>query len=230
MTVYLPPAVMPLTSSVGRSHSRCQRRCSRPRRTAPAHADAARGTPPRRSRRRRSLGPPLARDSSAHAVVEAGHRDRAVRAVQAGQDRGQRVHRVGDGAAVAARVQVLGGAGDDDVQADQALGGDRQRRLGRPPHRAVGGDDQVGGELVGVRAHVGRQVRAADLLLALEQELDVQRQRAVAAASSARAISSTSSTGPLSSVTPRPRTTSPSTTSSNGGVVHSARSPVGCTS
>ena len=44
------------------------------------------------------------------------------------------------------------------------------------------------------------------------------------------AVLSTRYTGPLSSLAPRPRTTSPSTVSSNGGVTHSASEPVGCTS
>ena len=103
---------------------------------------------------------------------------RAVGPVQACQDPRPAPPRVGDGAAVAAGVQVAAGPGDDDVQGDQALGGDRQRGLVGRHMRAVGGDHQVAGQLVGVRADVGRQVRAADLLLALEQELHVQRQPA----------------------------------------------------
>ena len=112
-------------------------------------------------------------------VVEAIDGDPAVGAVQAREDVDERVQRVGDGAAEAAGVQVFIGTLDDDVEGGQPLGGDRQRRLARTPHRTVGRDDQVGGELLGVRAEVGRQVRAPDLLLALEEELHVQRQSAL---------------------------------------------------
>ena len=61
--------------------------------------------------------------------------------------------------------------------AEQALGRDRHRRLARPPHRAVGRHDEVGAQLVRVRAQERRQRRAADLLLALDQELDGERRR-----------------------------------------------------
>ena len=63
--------------------------------------------------------------------------------------------------------------------AEQALGGDRERRLVGPPHRAVGRDHQVGGERLRVGPDVRRQVRAADLLLTLEEEPHVERQRAL---------------------------------------------------
>jgi hypothetical protein len=114
-----------------------------------------------------------------NAVVEAADRDRAVRAVQAGHDRAERVQRVGHRPAVPPGVQVGVGALDHDVHRDQALGRHRHRRLGRPPHGPVRGDDQVGRQLRGVGAHERRQVRAADLLLALEQELHVEREAAL---------------------------------------------------
>ncbi len=66
----------------------------------------------------------------------------------------------------------------DDVERDEPLGGRRQGRLTRPPLRAVGRDHQVGGEFGSVGAHVGWQAGAADLLLAFDQELDVQREPA----------------------------------------------------
>jgi hypothetical protein len=49
-------------------------------------------------------------------------------------------------------------------------------------------------------------------------------------ARNACAVLTTRYTGPLSSLAPRPRATSPSTVSSNGGVTHSASEPVGWTS
>ena len=45
-----------------------------------------------------------------------------------------------------------------------------------PPHRAVGRDDDVGSQQVQVLAHERVEMPAADLLLAFEQELDVDRQ------------------------------------------------------
>ena len=83
-------------------------------------------------------------------VVEARDRDRAVGRVQARDDRGERVVRILDGAAVAARVEVGARAGDDQVEREQPFGRDRDRRLARPPHRPVGGDHEVGRELVAV--------------------------------------------------------------------------------
>ncbi len=112
-------------------------------------------------------------------VVEAVHRDPALARVQAGQDLHQRVQGVGDGAAEASGVEVVVGSLDHDVERGQALRGDRERRLGGTPHRAVGRDHQVRGQLVGVLAQVRRQVGAADLLLALEEELDVEGQSAL---------------------------------------------------
>ena len=128
-------------------------------------------------RHRVKLGPAV-RAWRSHAVVEAGDGDRSVRGVQPGQDRRQRVHGVGDGAAVAAGVQVVAGALDGDGERGQALGGDRERRLVRPPLRPVSRDHQVAGELGCVLAHVRGQVRAADLLLAFDEELHVEREPA----------------------------------------------------
>ena len=128
-------------------------------------------------RHRVQLRSPL-RAGRGHPVVEAGDGNRSVGVVQAGQDRRQHVDGVGDGAAVAAGVQVVAGALDRDRERGQSLGGNRERRLVRSPLRSVGRDNQVAGELAGVLAHVVGQVRAADLLLALDEELHVQRQSA----------------------------------------------------
>ena len=72
-----------------------------------------------------------------------------------------------------------------------------------PPHRAVGRDHEVGRELVAMLAQDAGEARAADLLLALEQEADVQRQRAVLVEERLARPSSGTSIGPLSSVAPR---------------------------
>ncbi len=110
------------------------------------------------------------------AVVEPGNRDPTIGMVQPGEDRRQGMHRVGDGAAVPSGVQVPVRSGDLDVESQQALRPERQRRLRRPPHPAVGRDDQVRRALRSVRADEVGQVRTTDLLLAFEQERHVERQ------------------------------------------------------
>ena len=65
----------------------------------------------------------------AHGIVEAGDGHAAVWRVQAGDQRRQRVQRVGDRAAVAAGVQILGRAVQGELQPGQAAAGDRERRL-----------------------------------------------------------------------------------------------------
>ncbi len=89
------------------------------------------------------------------AVVETLNGDGAVGGVQAREDAGEGGRRVGDGAAVAARVEVVIGATYLDVQADKALAGDGERRLARAPHGPVGRDDEVGGQLGGMRLNPG---------------------------------------------------------------------------
>ena len=53
-------------------------------------------------------------------VVEAGDGDAAVVVVERGEDSGEDVGGVGDGAAVDAGVEVVGGAGDGEFHVDQA--------------------------------------------------------------------------------------------------------------
>ena len=83
-----------------------------------------------------------------------------------------------DGAAVAARVEVRARAGDDEVEPDEPARSDRQRRLARSPHRPVGRHDEVGPEPIAVLAQEAGEAGAADLLLALEEEADVERKLA----------------------------------------------------
>jgi hypothetical protein len=113
----------------------------------------------------------------AHVVVEAVDRDLAVGAAHAGEDVGERVDRVGDRAAVHAGVEVAVGALDVDLQRAEPLERQRERGLVLGPLRAVGADHQVAGEALAVRGHERAHRRAADLLLPLEEELDVDGQR-----------------------------------------------------
>jgi hypothetical protein len=75
-------------------------------------------------------------------------------------------------------MKVGRGARDDEVECNQSLRGDGDGGLGRPPHRAVGRDDEIGCELAAMLVEEMPEVRAADLLLALDQEADVERKRA----------------------------------------------------
>ena len=93
--------------------------------------------------------------------------------------RAMRVQRVGDAAAMAAGMQVLAGAADRELERREAAARDGDRRLVRPPHRAVGREHEIGRQAARhARATNGLEMRAADLLLALDQELDVDRQAA----------------------------------------------------
>src|SRR5882724_375028 len=56
----------------------------------------------------------------ADAVIEAGDGDASVRVVQRGHERGQRLRRVGDGAAMAAGMQVLAGAAHREFERGDA--------------------------------------------------------------------------------------------------------------
>ena len=120
----------------------------------------------------------LAGRQLADLVVEPGDGHAAVGLVQRGDQPGHRVQRIGHAAAMPARVQVLGRRRQRQLEAAQPAAGHGERRLVDAPHRAVGRDDDVGGEQVRVLAHERVEMPAADLLLALEQELDVDRQAA----------------------------------------------------
>ena len=98
--------------------------------------------------------------------------------VERRQHLAQRHRRIGHRPAPHARVQRLLERAHLDVDGDQAAqrGGDR-RQAGLEV-AGVGEDDGVGGEERLVRAQELGQVVGADLLFALDDDLDVERQRA----------------------------------------------------
>ena len=71
-------------------------------------------------------------------------------------------------AAERARVQVERGPVDDDLDVREAAQADAQRRDAAPEHGRVAHAHEVGREVRGVLAHEDVEVRAADLLLALD--------------------------------------------------------------
>ena len=65
-----------------------------------------------------------------------------------------------------------------DLDRARTFEADNQPRLILRPLGSVGTEDEVAGETLAVGGDEGRQLRASDLLLALEDELHVERQRA----------------------------------------------------
>ena len=84
--------------------------------------------------------------------------------------------RVGHRAAERSGMQIGAAAAQVDLEVHQTAQAVADRRHAAREHRRVGDDDDVGAELVLVRADEVVEVGAADFLFALEDELDVHRQ------------------------------------------------------
>ena len=134
---------MPFTSSVGRVHCRSSVR-------VPGLAERRGRADLREIRRiverqRGDLGAFGGREV-AHRVVEAGNGDAAARLVQRRDETRHRVQRVRDRAAMAPGVQILRRGGERELEPGEPTTRDGERRLLDPPHRAVRGENDVGGE------------------------------------------------------------------------------------
>ncbi len=70
------------------------------------------------------------------------------------------------------------GAGHSELQRGKAAIGDGDGGLVGAPHRAVGRQHEIGAQLLGVRRDEGAEMRAAALFLALDHQLEVDRQLA----------------------------------------------------
>src|SRR5438477_909349 len=88
------------------------------------------------------------------------------------------MQRVRDRAAVASRVQVAAGAFEAEFERGHAAAADGDRGFVVPPHRAVGRQNGIRLQQLRARGEERLEVAAADLLLAFEEELDVEREGA----------------------------------------------------
>ena len=171
----LKPPQMPLTSRVGRI-------ARRSRVVKPASPTSA-GRPSRARYSPSSNGSAASAarsssDSGDDVVVEARDADPAVRALQPGDDLGEGVGRVLDGAAVAARVEVDGRPDDVDLGVHDPAQAERDGRQVALEEARVADDRDVGREPLAVRLEPRVEVDRARLLLALEDVPDVDRHRA----------------------------------------------------
>ena len=113
------------------------------------------------------------------AVVEAGNGHAALVVLEARDDLREGINGVGGGAAVAAAVQVAVGTLHVNLDVAEAAHAVRDGgNLGRES-AAVADDDHVGFQFIGVVTQVRFEVRAADLLLAFQQEFHVHGQFAL---------------------------------------------------
>ena len=109
---------------------------------------------------------------------QAGDRDLAVGVVQRGDGAHQRRDRVGHGAAEHAAVDAVVEGADGQHDADHPPQGRREGRLPHRPVGRVGQHDGVGAQLLAVPLEDRRQAVGADLLLALDEDRDADRQLA----------------------------------------------------
>ena len=83
---------------------------------------------------------------------------------------------VGNGAAVAARMQILGGRRQGEVEGHDAAAGDVHGDEVGPPLRTVRRENQVGLQAVAIAPYPGCEMGAPHLLFAFDHELEVDGQ------------------------------------------------------
>ncbi len=111
-------------------------------------------------------------------VVEAVDRDDAPVILHRGEQLHERPDRVRHDAAPVAGVQIAVRAARPQLETEHAAHAEAQARVAVLIHRAIAGDDEVRRQFVAVLAGEDGHLRAADLLLAFEQHLDIAGQRA----------------------------------------------------
>ena len=167
------PPQMPFTSSVGRAPRRSSGRKSGFAEQL-RHADAVRDDRLLERQSAELIVPPL-RDGQ-HLVVEAGHRHRAVLALQGRDDACERDGRVLDVAAPGAGVQVDVRSRDVDLGVQQAPQADRDGRMIALEETGVADDREVRAEAMAVGLQPAVEVGGPGLLLALEHVAHVDGQ------------------------------------------------------
>ena len=105
--------------------------------------------------------------------------DRAVRVMHARDDLGEDLRGVRDGAAVLARVRVDPGAPHDQLDVAEAPRPEHHAGRAGEGLGAVGRDREVAAKQLAMCLQDGSQPGREDLLLALEQHLHVERERAL---------------------------------------------------
>src|SRR5690606_5091328 len=112
-------------------------------------------------------------------VVEAFDQDLTVGRAETGDDGRQRVQRILDGAAIAARVQVAFGALDVDLQGADAPAAHLDVGLLHPVEAAVGAQHRVAAQLLAARLEQAWPMVAASFLWSVDGWLVSCRRRAV---------------------------------------------------
>ncbi len=122
---------------------------------------------------------PFPRRERLHVLVKAVDLDLEILVVQARDQTREDGDRVFHCTAENARVQIVVGPGHGDLNRAQAAQAVGERRMPRCDHRRVGDDDDVAGQAVAVGVEEWREIRAADFLLALDEQDQVHRQVAL---------------------------------------------------
>ncbi len=104
-----------------------------------------------------------------HVIVEAIDGD-ATLVMKRRDERGRRVQRVGDAAAVPARVQVLSRSANRERERGETSRADRDARHIGAPHPAIRRQRHIARERVSPFAHEVRQIDAADFFFRFDQE------------------------------------------------------------
>ena len=112
-----------------------------------------------------------------HAVIEAGDRDPAGLVVQARDERGQDLRGIGDTPPERPGVQVPGWPGNLEAAPEYTAKPGNQDRSVRREHPGVGDQCDVCGQRRPAAGHRRQQGRAADFLLTIEDQPEVDRQR-----------------------------------------------------
>jgi hypothetical protein len=114
----------------------------------------------------------------ADVIVKTLHTNLSLRRAHRAEDADQRIDGIRHGRPMQARVQIACSAANVNLDTAGAFQTDEQLRLILGPLAPVGAEDEVAGETLTVGCDEHRQLRACDLLFALQQELHVHRQRA----------------------------------------------------